>query len=153
MLISSSVGRGCPSCGGGSGLSSANLVLFCCSESSLSTRSRLLCFGNNNLCFSRLIFKSQIKSCLCFTFQCLGNVSINKDVSGKQVRLSDFVTLRLISQRYCYNGEYLTKANLLKVIYINSRSVLLVSGDYVVLFILGDTFFSESFHCTRCNRD
>lgn len=60
--------------------------------------------------------------------------------------LSDFVFVmcRLMSQRYCYNGEELTKANLLKVIRVNSRSVLFMSRDYVVLFILENPFILKA---------
>jgi len=58
--------------------------------------------------------------------------------------LSDFVACRIISQRYYYNSEELTKVNLLKVIDINSRSVLFMSRDYVVLFILENPFFLKA---------
>lgn len=44
----------------------------------------------------------------------------------------------------CYNGEALTKANVLKVPHVNSTPVLFMSRDYVVLFILENPFFLKA---------
>lgn len=53
----------------------------------------------------------------------------------------DLVMYRPISQRRCCNGEELTQTDLLEVIHVNSSSVFFMSRDYVVLFILENTFF------------
>lgn len=137
-LVSSSVGRAAQ-LWRGVRTSPASSGLFACSDSSSVTSIRL---WQPAPLFLSPVLKRQIKSIL-FYFVMFRKYFHKQRVCWKnRWMLSDFITCRLISQKYCYNGEDLTKANLLKVLCINSRSVLLMSRDYVVLFLLENPFFS-----------
>lgn len=143
MLISSSMGRAAPAVERGQDFPLQTWCWFLAASHRRALQSRLLCFGNSYPCSYLLVLKRQIKSRLSFTSQCLGDVSVNKNVLEKQERVV-FVARRLTSQRYCCNGEELTKAYLLKVLHVNFRSVLFMSRDYVVLFILENPFFLKA---------
>lgn len=144
-LISSSVGRAVQLWRGVRTFP-ASSVLFACSESS-SVKSIML-WQTVSLLLSPVL-KRQIQSILFYFVMFRKYFHKRRECWKNRWMLSDLITCRLISQRYCCNGEDLTKANLLKVLHINSRSVIFMSRDYVVFFLLENTFFSESFYCVR----
>lgn len=138
-LTCSSVGQAAP-VGGELGLSLVGSVQDSCRESLLSTSvvSDMLWQQLSFLLSPSVKEGDKITSLLCFVifrkyFHKQEGFLENKFI------LSDIY--RLVSKRYCYRSEELTQADLLEVIHVSSRSVLFMSIDYMVLFILENPFF------------